>query len=308
MSSVTLTVLIVDDDPTNVDLLSDLCRVTGYAVLTANNGEAALEIAREHRPDLVLLDVMMPGMDGYEVLAKLKVDVKLCEVPVILVTAVDEAEGKMRGLGAGAAEFVHKPFRTVELQQRIKNVIELNQAKRQLRDAEVELMSMRATDPVTGVGNFQRLAAVLEYEFGRAHRYNRPLSIGVIADESIDSLLNASGRGFADKMLVTIAKTIRDEVREVDRIFRVDMAEFVVVFPETPGAGARVAMDRIIKTIQGFEAETGHHPQIFGAIASLPNDQFKRGDDLFRAINLGLAEARKQKSPDPVVVEFQTFY
>ncbi|MCC6807326.1 MAG: response regulator [Deltaproteobacteria bacterium] len=307
MSSVTIKVLVVDDDPTNVDLLSDLCRVSGYGVVTANSGEMALEVAKKEKPDLILLDVMMPGMDGYEVLGKVKVDVKLCEIPVILVTAVDEAEGKMRGLGAGAAEFVHKPFRTLELQQRIKNVIELNQAKRHLRDAEVELMSMRATDPVTGVGNFQRLAAVLEYEFGRAHRYSRPLSVGVIADESIDALLSTGGREFADKMLIQIAQTIRDEVREVDRIFRVDMAEFVVVFPETPGPGARIAIDRIIKTVAQFEAETGHHPDLFASIASLPNEQFKRGEDLFRAINVGLAEARKNKTKDPVVVEFQTF-
>jgi diguanylate cyclase (GGDEF)-like protein len=285
-----------------------LLHATGYTVRVAADGIAGLELAAAEVFDAIVLDVMMPGMDGYEVLAKIKVDVKLCDIPVILVTAVDEAEGKMRGLGAGAAEFVHKPFRPLELQQRMKNVIELHLAKRQLREAEVELISMRATDPVTGVGNFQRLAAVLEYEFGRAHRYNRPLSVAVIADESIDALLNASGRDFADKMLNAIAETIRAEVREVDRIFRVDMAEFVMVFPETPAAGARVAIDRIMKTIADSEGETGHHPDLFASIASLPHEQFKRGEDLFRAVNVGLAEARKKKAADPVVVEFQTFY
>ncbi len=300
-------VLVVDDDPTNVELLGDVCKVIGYDVCIAQSGEQALEVARERRPDLILLDVMMPGMDGYEVLAKIKIDARLSETPVILVTAVDEAEGKMKGLGAGASEYVHKPFRPVELQQRMKNVLALHQAKRHLREAEVELMAMRATDPVTGVGNFQRLHAVLEYEFSRASRYARPLSVACVVDESIDALLSASGREFADQMLQNIAKTIRAEVRDVDRIFRIDIAEFVVVFPETPQAGARVAVDRITKTILEFEGETGHHPTLYGSIAALPNEQVRRSEDLFRAINVALAEARKKTSDAPIIVDFVEF-
>lgn len=300
-------VLVVDDDATNVDLLCDVCKLAGYDPIGASSGEQALEMARSHRPDLILLDVSMPGMDGYEVLAKLKVDVRMSEIPVIMVTAAEPAEAKMRGLGAGASDFVHKPFRAAELQARMRTVLELHLAKRQLREAEVELVSMRATDPVTGVGNFQRLHAVLEYEFGRASRYSRPLSVAVIVDESVDALLSANGREFADQMLQSIAETIRAEVREVDRIFRIDVAEFVVVFPETPCAGARIAVDRIAKTIMGREVDTGHHPKLFGAIAGLPHANLRRAEDLFRAINVALTEARKQGSEEPVVLEFSQF-
>jgi len=301
-------VLVVDDDSTNLDLLSELCRVSDYQTIPAPNGEQALAIANDKRHDLILLDVMMPGMDGYEVLARLKVDARLSDIPVILVTAVEEAEGKMRGLGAGAAEFVHKPFRTLELQQRMRNVLELHSAKRMLRESEIELVTLRATDPVTGVGNFQRLHAVLDYEFGRAARYTRPLSVACIVDESIDALLNATSRDFADQMLQSIAKTIRAEVREVDRIFRIDVAEFVVVFPETPQPGARIAVERITKTIMQYEAETAHHPKIYASIASLPNEHVRRPEDLFRAINVALAEAHKQTTDEAVIVDFREFY
>jgi diguanylate cyclase (GGDEF)-like protein len=300
-------VLVVDDDPTNVDLLTEVCRVSGYKTLTAHTGDDALKIARERRPDLILLDVMMPGIDGFEVLSTLKVDARCSDIPVILVTAVEEAEGKMKGLGAGAAEFIHKPFRTAELQQRMKQTIELHISKRHLREAEVELLALRATDPVTGVGNFQRLQPVLDYEFNRASRYSRPLSVACIVDESIDALLSANGREFADKMLQQIATTIRGEVREVDRIFRIDVSEFVVVFPETPQTGARIAVERIAKTIMSFEAETGHHPTLYCSIASLPHERLRRSEDMFRAINVALAEARKQTSSEAVVVDFSDF-
>jgi diguanylate cyclase (GGDEF)-like protein/PAS domain S-box-containing protein len=123
------TILIVDDEPQNRKLLETLLRPEGYVTLTANNGEDALALVRLHLPDLILLDVMMPGMDGYEVAKALKTDLTTLHIPIIMVTAQTDPGALLDGLNAGAEEFLTKPVNRAELWLRVRNLLRLKELR-----------------------------------------------------------------------------------------------------------------------------------------------------------------------------------
>jgi two-component system, cell cycle response regulator len=125
-------ILIVDDEPLNVKLTGARLASKGYRILSAADGKEALELVRKHRPDLILLDIMMPGMDGYEVTETLKQDPEHCDIPIILVTALDGEDDKRKGLEAGADEFLNKPVNYTELEARVLSLIRLKQYQEQL--------------------------------------------------------------------------------------------------------------------------------------------------------------------------------
>ena len=118
-------VLIVDDERRNRDLLEVMLSAEGYDIATAEGGTEALRMVAERRPDLVLLDVMMPGMNGYEVAAALKLDPVTAQVPIILVTALDDRNSRIHGLSAGAEEVLTKPVSRHELCLRVRNLLRL---------------------------------------------------------------------------------------------------------------------------------------------------------------------------------------
>jgi PleD family two-component response regulator len=117
------TILIVDDDLFNLKLLKTQLAVAGHAVRTASSGEEALAAVAEQLPDLILLDVMMPGIDGFEVARRLKADSRTRSIPIIMVTALEDNESRLKGLEMGAEDFLSKPVNRAELQMRVKNLL-----------------------------------------------------------------------------------------------------------------------------------------------------------------------------------------
>ena len=126
------TILIVDDEPTNVDMLSQELEDEGYDLLTAYNGEEALIKVQEQQPDLVLLDVMMPGVDGFSVCRILKGSGKTILIPVILLTALRAQEDRVKGIEAGADDFISKPFDRDELLAKIHELFPRAEKSREL--------------------------------------------------------------------------------------------------------------------------------------------------------------------------------
>ena len=128
------TILIVDDDRVTRQILRGLLEPEGHVIATAGDGDSALERARELMPDLVLLDVLMPGLDGYEVCRRLRADAQLAEVPIIMLTALDDRASRLIGMEAGADDFVSKPFDRVELLTRLRSITRLNRFRRLLQE------------------------------------------------------------------------------------------------------------------------------------------------------------------------------
>ena len=131
--------LVVDDVQTNVLLLKALLGKEGYGILVANNGQEALEVIRNENPDLILLDVMMPGIDGFEVAERLKSEEFRCEIPIIFLTALDDTQSIVNGFKLGVGDFISKPFRKEELMVRIKHQLSLVAARRIIEEKNEEL-------------------------------------------------------------------------------------------------------------------------------------------------------------------------
>src|SRR5438874_2569429 len=126
--------LVVDDTPVNVKLLADLLAVKGYAVVTAASGAEALAAVEKERPDLVLLDVMMPGMSGYDVCRKIRANAATAMLPVIMVTALDPTQERVKGIDAGADDFLSKPINQPELLARVKSLLRIKLLHDELAD------------------------------------------------------------------------------------------------------------------------------------------------------------------------------
>jgi putative two-component system response regulator len=138
------TVLVVDDEAANVDLLQVYLETEGYQVITAYQGEEALEKAFAHQPDLILLDVLMPGLDGFEVCRRLKADPRTQFVPVIIVTALRELKDRIAGAEAGADDFLTKPFDRVELLARVRNLLQIKHLTDKVEHAESVIFALAA--------------------------------------------------------------------------------------------------------------------------------------------------------------------
>ena len=173
------TILLVDDNPQIIAILSDLLRPLDYRIFCAMNGSEALTLAFTHRPDLVLLDVMMPGMDGFSVCKALRANPQLAKVPVIMITALDDRASRLHGFEAGADDFIGKPFDYVELRTRVATIIRLNRYRLLLEEQERAAVEKarfawvieQSDDGYVIIGNDQRI----QYSNQRARNL---LSIG----------------------------------------------------------------------------------------------------------------------------------
>src|SRR6185369_5468539 len=152
-------ILVVDDTPANVKLLADLLAVKGYDVVTAANGEEGLKRLAADRPDLVLLDIMMPGMNGYEVCRAIRSDPAHGVLPVVMVTSLDPTQERIKGLDAGADDFLTKPINQPELLARVKSLLRIKALYDQLNDLNANL-EKRVTD---GVAELERLGRMKRF-------------------------------------------------------------------------------------------------------------------------------------------------
>jgi len=153
-------ILIVDDVPKNIQLLGNILRNKNYQISFATNGEQALKMINDINPDLILLDIMMPDMDGYEVCKKLKENPKSAEIPVIFLTAKTETEDIVKGFQVGAVDFVSKPFNSPELLARVNTHVQLKNAKKELQNYAGQLKE-RNQELENSIQHIKRLEGLL---------------------------------------------------------------------------------------------------------------------------------------------------
>lgn len=166
------TVLIVDDEPLNLKMLKAHLQAEGYEILEAANGPDALKMA-EKNPDLILLDVMMPEMDGFETCRRLKEDPSLCDIPVIFLSALHDTKSKVKGLDAGGVDYVDKPFEARELLARVKTHVTLRQQEQQIKDYAAYLKQM-VDERTHQLVHADRLATLGTFSAAVVHEINNP--------------------------------------------------------------------------------------------------------------------------------------
>ena len=236
-------ILIVDDTPTNIQVLAENL-IHDYRVKVANSGEAAFEIiARQGLPDLILLDVMMPSMDGYEVCRRLKNSHKTADIPVMFITAMSSNTDEEFGLNLGAMDYITKPFYLPVVKARIRNHIRL----KQMTDL---LESMVWIDGLIGISNRRRFDHVLEIEWKRAQRNRSPLALIMVDIDYFKAYNDHYGHGKGDECLKLIATRLLASVsRPGDLVSRYGGDEFAILMPETDTEGAYRIADQLCRDV-----------------------------------------------------------
>jgi diguanylate cyclase (GGDEF)-like protein len=240
-------VLVVDDTPTNIQVLAEALR-KDYRVRVAGSGKAAFDIiSKLGAPDLILLDVMMPEMDGYEVCRRLKQEPGTKNVPVIFVTAKSDAVDEEYGLRLGAVDYIAKPFHLPIVTARVRNHINLK-LKTDLLESQAML------DGLTDIPNRRRFDEALDNEWKRALRSGAPLSL-IMADIDFFKLYNDNyGHGVGDECLKKVAAALADSIeRPSDLMARYGGEEFVALLPETDAAGAKSIAERFRSHVEALQ-------------------------------------------------------
>ncbi|KQP43268.1 diguanylate cyclase [Pseudorhodoferax sp. Leaf274] len=237
-SNVRQTVLVVDDSALNRHMLTDLLR-SDYTVLDARDGEQGLALAREHQPDLILLDVVMPGLDGHEVLHRLKADRRTAVIGVIFITGLNSAAEEERGLRGGASDYVVKPFHAAVVRARVALHLQLARQRRMLEQ-------LARVDGLTEIANRRCFDDTLATETARACRSGRGLSVALVDVDFFKQYNDHYGHARGDGVLRQVARTLSSGMRRpADMAARYGGEEFVLLMPETDLAGALLCADRM---------------------------------------------------------------
>jgi diguanylate cyclase (GGDEF)-like protein len=231
------TVLVVDDEPSNIEIIAEAL-ADRYELVFATSGEEALEQALSIRPDLILLDVVMPGMSGYDVCAQLKDKRETADIPVIFVTALGDVVAEARGLELGAMDYIAKPINPPVVKVRVRNQIELKRARDYLTRQAV-------TDGLTGLSNRRHFDDVLQKEYLRLSRSNGLLSLVLFDVDFFKPFNDTYGHLAGDDCLRGIGGSILNVLsRPADIAARYGGEEFVCILPDTDHVGAlKIAED-----------------------------------------------------------------
>jgi len=240
-------ILVVDDSATfRSQIRAMLVRGGGFGeILEAGDGLTALKILVERRPDLVICDLVMPGIDGMKFLALRAARKEVAEIPVIMLTAEDDIDRKVDMLDRGAADYVTKPFHEKELLARVRVHLRLKQLQDELRQLNARLETLSATDPLTGLCNRRDLDRRLVEELKRTVRYGTPLSIIAVDVDHFKQVNDGHGHAMGDEVLRNIARVFLGGVRSVDTVARVGGEEIIILLPHTARDGALQLAERL---------------------------------------------------------------
>lgn len=238
-----LTVLVIEDHPDQRDLLAIVLQREGYRVVTASNGVEALEKLESENVQIALSDIMMPKMDGFELIKQVRSNPSLKSIYLILITARIQEGDRVRGLDLGADDYITKPFSFSELLARIRvgsRVVQYQQ----------HLEYQTQVDSLTGLFNRRAFENKMNEEFERSKRYHNPLSILILDIDNFKMINDTYGHHGGDAALVKISETLRERTRQSDFPSRYGGEEFVLVLPETDQDNALQVANKIHESIR----------------------------------------------------------
>ena len=284
--------LIVDDQPANIKVLASLLK-DDYIIQVANKGQKALEIARSSNPpDLILLDILMPEMDGYAVCRELKNNPATSRIPVIFISALDEASDETKGLDLGAVDYISKPFHPDIVKSRIRNHMSLK-VKTDL------LENMSHVDGLTQVANRRHFDATLNHELKRHARTGKPLGLVMLDIDYFKPFNDHYGHGKGDECLIRVAAALQQVIHRPGDLFaRYGGEEFVVILPETDASGVEKIAEAMRAAVEALEFEheysqvAEHVTVSLGAVAQTLTDETP--ESLLKKADTALYAAKKQ--------------
>lgn len=232
-------VMIVDDTLPNLRLLSTMLTEKGYKVRGVTNGETALTAVSFAPPDLILLDISMPDMDGYEVCRRLKANEQTKQIPVIFISAMNEVLDKVRAFAIGGVDYITKPYHVEEVLMRVKTHLTLRHLQVELEQANAELRRLVTLDGLTQIANRRRFDEYLTQEWLRSAREQQPLALVFCDIDYFKPYNDTYGHQAGDDCLRQVAQTLETVAhRPADLAARYGGEEFALILPNTPQSGA----------------------------------------------------------------------
>lgn len=238
-------ILIVEDSSVNGRLCERLLNKGGYHTAVCTDGESAIEFVNTNLPDLILLDIVMPGIDGFEFCRVMKNNPKIKDTPIIFLSAMDDEKSIINGFDSGAVDFITKPFRHRELLARTKTHVELKRAKE-------KLLRMAITDELTGLVNRRYFMGRLLHEYERTKRYESVFTVLMVDLDFFKNINDTHGHQAGDSVLRNVSDSMKLSLRLPDIIGRIGGEEFAVILPETEIGAAMIIGDRIRKRVESL--------------------------------------------------------
>jgi len=296
-------ILIVDDHEDNVELLKARLEAWGYHTDTASNGNDALAKVEASPPELILLDVMMPGIDGIEVARRIKNNDALPFIPIIMQTALDTTENKVEGLEAGADDYITKPIDFAELKARMTSMLRIKRLQEELKDREKDLLEanerlryMSQTDALTGIDNRRHLEERLAEMFEHSKRLSEPFSCVMCDLDRFKSVNDTYGHAAGDAILKQFSQILMDAAREIDRVGRYGGEEFMLLLPGTVLDAGVTFAERVRKQVESntftFDGTSIRRTASFG-VSAWPHPRITDCDALMRAADDALYVAKE---------------
>ncbi len=282
-------ILVADDEGDAREALLMILQ-SDYDVSTAADGEAAVELARVEHPDVVLMDLFMPRLDGLSALERLRADPATADIPVIFVSSRGDDAVKARTFDLGAVDYLEKPCSDRELRARVERTLRLSRSQTALRE-------LAQTDPLTGLANLRAFRARLDDEVKRARRYRTPLTCVMADMDQLKPVNDELGHAAGDRAIAAVAAVIRGELRETDFGARYGGDEFVLLLPHTGADEGRVLAERICARLKETALELFGRRIHLGAsfgVACLPEDaDDAAAEALVRTADAALYEAKR---------------
>ena len=289
-------ILVVDDNQDNVEIIATRLRFRGYEIQEACDGKQALALIRSTPPDLILLDVMLPDIDGYEISRRIKGDDTLPFIPIILVTARDSTQDKVAGLDAGADDYLTKPINFPELEARVRSMLRIKRLQDELEEKNRELERLSISDGLTGLYNHRHIHGLLHEEYERANRSHDPLTVAMFDLDRFKSVNDNYGHQAGDRVLQQFADILRNTARDIDRIGRYGGEEFMVILPETALREGAVFVERVRREVSRYSFIIGREEPltmtVSAGVATYPHALVGSPETLVRLADEALYAAK----------------
>jgi len=296
-------ILLVEDSRAQAEVIKDFLERNGYEVDWAEDGKSAIKKVKTQAVDIVLLDFVLPDINGNEVCRWLKLDGDTRGIPIIMLTTRSDTSDKVSGLEAGADDYLPKPYSEVELNARIYASLrtkalqdELRQKNRQLEEMLGKVETLAITDPLTGLSNRRHCEDTLENEFKRAVRYQSSLSCLMLDIDHFKRVNDVYGHQAGDMVLKEAAQILKSNIRELDTAARWGGEEFIVLLPQTTKQDAMVLASRFLSAISDhiFSGIPNEHISASIGVAGIPDPSIDTGEKLLDASDRALYEAKSK--------------
>lgn len=288
-------VLIIDDDDEFLTMIKLLLSLNNFEVDTANSGMEGLSKIENSNYDIVLLDVMMPHMSGFEVLKKIRRNEKLIDLPIIMLTAKSEKEDVLEGISIGANDYITKPFETEILIAKMKGFIKIKELQEEIKQKNIILETLAITDGLTGAYNHRYFYKRLNEEFDRAKRYGTPLSVIMIDIDFFKKINDVYGHLVGDSVLIDLSKLLKQNIRKHDIFARYGGEEFAIILPHTNFEGANKEAERLRRAVENHKfnhINTEGEITISLGFATYPDINVDKPEDLVKLADSALYEAK----------------